>query len=58
MFTYKDMTFCINDKCKKTCSRKLTEQITESAKKIGMPLAVSNYICVDCGDDEDAEEVS
>lgn len=58
MYCYKDMTFCVNDKCKKPCNKKLTEKITETANKLGMPLAVGNYICTDCGEDEDAEEVS
>ena len=48
---YRDMTFCVNDKCKKTCSRKLTKKITEKANKLGMPIAVSNYFCTDCGNE-------
>ena len=52
------MTFCVNDKCKKTCSKKLTEKITEEAEKFGLPLAVSNYFCIDCGEDDTVEEMS
>lgn len=52
MLVYKDMTFCVNDKCKKSCSKKLTDEIAEKAKKLCLPLAVSNYFCVDCGDED------
>lgn len=58
MLTYRDMTFCVNDKCKKTCRRKLTEEITQQANKLGMPIAVSNYFCIDCGEDDTVEEMS
>jgi len=54
---YKDMTFCVNEKCKKPCSKKLTEEITEKAKNFGLPLAVSNYFCTDCGEDNETEEM-
>lgn len=58
MFCYKDMTFCVNDKCKKTCRRKLTQEIIDKANEFGMPLAVSNFFCVDCGDRDETEEMS
>lgn len=58
MFCYKDMTFCVNDKCKKTYRRKLTQEITDKANEFGMPLAVSNFFCVDCGDRDETEEMS
>lgn len=58
MLCYKDMTFCVNDKCKKTCSKKLTEKITEEAEKFGLPLAVFNYFCIDCGEDNTVEKMS
>lgn len=55
---YRDMTFCVNESCKKTCRRKLTEVITQQANKLGMPIAVSNYFCTDVGEDDTVEEVS
>lgn len=58
MLTYKDMTFCVNDKCKKPCGRKLTEEITVKAKKFGLPLAVSNYLCTSFEESNETEEMS
>lgn len=54
MLCYKDMTFCINEKCKRACKKKLTVKITQEAEKLGLPIACSNYICTDMGD-EDAD---
>ena len=59
MLCYKDMTFCVNDKCKKTCSKKLTEKITEEAEKFDGPSIILAYSpCIDCGEDDTVEEMS
>lgn len=49
--TYKDKTFCINEKCKKKCNRYLTPEIIAAAEQYGLPVAVAELICLDCGDD-------
>jgi hypothetical protein len=48
---YKDMTFCVNQKCKKRCGRFLTEEIEKKAIKYRLPLACSVFICLDKGED-------
>lgn len=56
MFTYKDMTFCSNKKCKNHdyCYRRLTEEIKEAARKYKIPIACSDeYKCSNFkGEDE------
>ena len=44
MVTYRDMTFCINDKCKKKCKRYLTPEIMQAAEEYGLPVAMSNIV--------------
>lgn len=51
VITYRDITFCINQNCKKRCNRFLTPQIEQKAQEYGLPLAVAELICLDCGDD-------
>lgn len=51
MITYRDMTFCCNQQCKKRCSRFLTPEIEKQAEAYGLPVAMSNMICLDCGED-------
>lgn len=51
MFTYRDMTFCVNQDCKKRCFKFLTPQIEQRASQLGMPVAVAEFICLDCGSD-------
>ena len=51
--TYRDKTFCVNEKCTKKCSRYLTCEIQEQAEKFGLPLAVASFICTDVGEDEE-----
>lgn len=51
MITYRDMTFCVNEQCKKRCSKFLTPEIEKQAEEYGLPVAVSNMICLDCGED-------
>ena len=51
MLTYRDMTFCVNEQCKKRCSRFLTPEIEQKARQFGLPIAMSNMICLDCGED-------
>lgn len=50
MIHYKDTTFCVNQDCKKRCSRYLTEEIEKEAKEYGLPLAVTEMICTDVGE--------
>ena len=65
MLVYKDMTFCVNEKCNKRCKKYLTCEIEKAAKDYGLPLAVASFICLDCGEDgvyrlegEEVEEMS
>lgn len=51
MICYKDMTFCVNEKCNKKCHKYLTCEIEQAAKKFGLPLAVSSFICLNQGED-------
>lgn len=51
MITYRDRTFCSNRDCKKECFRKLTPEIEKAAELHGLPIAMSEFICLDCGDD-------
>lgn len=51
MITYRDMTFCVNEQCKNRCSRFLTPEIEKQAEEYGLPIAVSNMICLDVGED-------
>ena len=51
MIHYRDMTFCCNEKCKKRCSRYLTPEIIKAAEQYGLPVAMSEFICLDCGED-------
>lgn len=48
---YKDKTFCANQNCKKRCERFLTPEIEQAAEAYGLPVAVSEFICLDCGED-------
>ena len=47
---YKDMTFCVNDECTRTCYRKLTKEIAEEAKKEKYA-CLGQYFCTDCGNE-------
>lgn len=47
MFTYKDMTFCTTKDCKKTCPRRLTDEIKNKAINRGEWLAMANFNCED-----------
>ena len=63
MIHYKDKTFCVNEKCKKKCNRYLTPEIIKAAEQYGLPVAMAEMICLDCGEDgvyklQDGEEVS
>ena len=49
--TYRDTTFCVNQNCKKRCRKYLTFEIQTAAEQCGLPLAVSEFICLDCGED-------
>lgn len=51
MICYKDRTFCVNEACTKRCKRFLTPEIEAAAKAYGLPVAVSQMICLDCGED-------
>ena len=51
MITYRDRTFCSNRDCKKECFRKLTPEIEKAAEQYGLPIAMSEFICLDCGED-------
>ena len=51
MIGYRDMTFCINENCKKRCFRYLTPEVIYAAEQYGMPVAMAEMICLDCGDD-------
>lgn len=58
---YKDKTFCVNQSCKKRCERFLTPEIEQAAEAYGLPVAVSEFICLDMGEDgvyRHAEEMS
>lgn len=46
MLTYRDMTFCNNQKCKNVnCRRRLTEEVCKAAAKAGMYVGVATYDC-------------
>jgi hypothetical protein len=48
MISYRDMTFCsLSSTCawSDKCSRAITEQVIEGAKKTGLPLSVSEFKC-------------
>jgi hypothetical protein len=48
MISYRDMTFCsLSSTCawSDKCSRTITEQVIEDAKKVGLPLSVSEFKC-------------
>lgn len=47
MITYRDMTFCVNKSCTKECKRRLTPQIEQAAEQYGLPIAMSEFICLD-----------
>lgn len=47
MITYRDRTFCVNKECKKGCFRKLTPEIERAAEAFGLPIAVSEFICLE-----------
>lgn len=51
MITYRDMTFCVNNDCKKKCSRFLTPETLHTAEQYGLPVAMSSFICMDCNED-------
>lgn len=51
MITYRDMTFCINTECKNRCKRFLTPEIKQAAQRYGLPVACSEFICLDKGED-------
>ena len=51
MITYRDMTFCVNEKCTKRCERFLTNELEQAAKAYGLPLAVASFICLNQGKD-------
>jgi len=57
MITYKDMIFCVDEKCQKRCRKYLTNEIKIQADKAGLPIAYSNYFCTNCGE-TDAKEMS
>ncbi len=48
---YRDITFCVNEHCKKRCNRFLTSEIEAAATAYGLPVAVTKYICLDKGED-------
>lgn len=52
MLTYRDMTFCVNEKCTEKCNRYLTREIQEKAKEFGLPLAVASFVCMDSEKDK------
>ena len=62
MITYRDMTFCVNEKCTKKCFKYLTCKIQKAAEAYGLPLAVASFVCLEQDDDgvyrlqEDKEE--
>lgn len=51
MITYRDMTFCTNHSCKKRCRKFLTPEIIAAAQQFGLPVACTEYICLDKGED-------
>lgn len=51
MIHYKDMTFCTNHSCKKRCRKFLTPEIIAAARQFGLPVACTEYICLDKGQD-------
>lgn len=51
MIHYRDMTFCVNKECKKKCKKYLTPEIIQAAEAYGLPVAMSEFICLDCGED-------
>ena len=51
MIYYKDMTFCVNQNCKNKCRKFLTHEIEQAAKHFKVLLAVTEYICLDKGED-------
>ena len=48
---YRDRTFCVNQSCKKRCERFLTPQIEQAAEAYGLPVAVSEFICLNQGEE-------
>jgi hypothetical protein len=52
------MTFCVNEECTKRCRKFLTPDIEQAAAKAGMPLAVAEFICLNCGEDGKYEKMS
>lgn len=51
MITYKDKTFCNNEKCSIKCDRRLTEEIIAEANSIGLPISVADFNCEENSDD-------
>lgn len=51
MISYRDTTFCVNKQCKNRCHKFLTTEIMTAAKSYGLPIAVSEFICLDLGED-------
>lgn len=47
MICYKDRTFCCSPNCTNECGRKLTEEVKEEAKKVGLPICVSMFCSKD-----------
>ena len=48
---YRDMTFCVNQRCQKRCERFLTPAKEQAAKQWGLPVAVAEFICMNQGKD-------
>ena len=55
MIVYKDMTFCINDKCTRKCRKYLTRETELAAKSCGLPICTASFICLDQGEEEKNE---
>lgn len=51
MISYRDTTFCVNKQCKNRCHKFLTTEIMTAAKSYGLPIAVSEFICLGLGED-------
>lgn len=47
MYTYRDMTFCINKDCEKECSRRLTPEIILQARKYKVAISYADFKCED-----------
>ena len=50
MIVYKDITFCINPNCTCDPSHRLTEEVKEKAKRMGLPIAMGD-LCQEVADD-------